>query len=293
MVLLFLLACLYTVSYGLNHTNNWAVLVDTSRFWFNYRHSANVLSVYRTIKRLGIPDSRIILMIADVMACEAQNPFPAQMFSHDSHSENLFSTHTQVDYRGYDVTAESLMRVLTGRHGEEVPPSKRLMSDDSSHVLLYLTGHGGDGFFKFQDAGEIGAPDFRDALVAMKRKGRFGRMLMIADTCQANTLHEGNKVDGVLCVGSSGRGENSWSRGQCSALGTTLADRFTAETVATVDKRAWSYTFGDLLNSYSPHELNSHPGWTNNLGVPLSAVPVADFFSGKTQQQPMVMRRTK
>ena len=37
------------------HTNNWAVLVDTSRFWFNYRHVANVLSVYRSVKRLGIP----------------------------------------------------------------------------------------------------------------------------------------------------------------------------------------------------------------------------------------------
>lgn len=54
-----------------SHTNNWAVLVGqqsyltmiltvlqvgTSRFWFNYRHIANVLSVYRTVKRLGIPD---------------------------------------------------------------------------------------------------------------------------------------------------------------------------------------------------------------------------------------------
>jgi glycosylphosphatidylinositol transamidase (GPIT) subunit GPI8 len=38
------------------HTNNWAVLVDTSRFWFNYRHVANVLSIYRSVKRLGIPD---------------------------------------------------------------------------------------------------------------------------------------------------------------------------------------------------------------------------------------------
>jgi glycosylphosphatidylinositol transamidase (GPIT) subunit GPI8 len=36
---------------GGNHTNNWAVLVSTSRFWFNYRHSANVLSIYRVIKR--------------------------------------------------------------------------------------------------------------------------------------------------------------------------------------------------------------------------------------------------
>uniref|UniRef100_A0A7N0V672 GPI-anchor transamidase n=1 Tax=Kalanchoe fedtschenkoi TaxID=63787 RepID=A0A7N0V672_KALFE len=29
------------------HTNNWAVLVCTSRFWFNYRHMANTLSLYR------------------------------------------------------------------------------------------------------------------------------------------------------------------------------------------------------------------------------------------------------
>jgi len=42
---------------GRRHTNNWAVLVDSSRFWFNYRHAANVLAFYQTIKRLGIPDS--------------------------------------------------------------------------------------------------------------------------------------------------------------------------------------------------------------------------------------------
>ena len=35
------------------HTNNWAILVDTSRFWFNYRHVANALSIYRSVKRLG------------------------------------------------------------------------------------------------------------------------------------------------------------------------------------------------------------------------------------------------
>ena len=47
------------------HTSNWAVLVCSSRYWFNYRHVANALSIYRTVKRLGIPDSHIILMLAD------------------------------------------------------------------------------------------------------------------------------------------------------------------------------------------------------------------------------------
>ena len=58
------LLCVLTTAYEIpenfvkksqGHTNNWAVLVDTSRFWFNYRHVANVLSVYRSVKRLGIP----------------------------------------------------------------------------------------------------------------------------------------------------------------------------------------------------------------------------------------------
>ena len=37
------------------HTNNWAVLVCASRYWFNYRHVANTLAVYRSVKKLGIP----------------------------------------------------------------------------------------------------------------------------------------------------------------------------------------------------------------------------------------------
>jgi hypothetical protein len=61
-----------------NHTSNWAVLVCTSAYWYNYRHMANTLSLYRTVRRLGIPDSNIILMLADDVACNPRNPYPAQ-----------------------------------------------------------------------------------------------------------------------------------------------------------------------------------------------------------------------
>ena len=32
-----------------------------------------------------------------------------------------------------------------------MPRSKRLLSDARSNVLVYMTGHGGDEFLKFQD----------------------------------------------------------------------------------------------------------------------------------------------
>jgi GPI-anchor transamidase subunit K len=36
--------------------------VDTSRFWNNYRHIANALSLYHSVKRLGIPDSQVQML---------------------------------------------------------------------------------------------------------------------------------------------------------------------------------------------------------------------------------------
>lgn len=96
------------------HSNNWAVLVDTSRFWFNYRHVANVLSIYRSVKRLGIPDSHIILMIADDMACNPRNPRPATVFNNANQHIDVYGEDVEVDYRGYEVTVENFIRLLTG-----------------------------------------------------------------------------------------------------------------------------------------------------------------------------------
>lgn len=103
------------------HTNNWAVLVDTSRFWFNYRHVANVLSIYRSVKRLGIPDSQIILMIADDMACNPRNPRPATVFNNANQQINVYGDDVEVDYRGYEVTVENFVRLLTGRLPQALP----------------------------------------------------------------------------------------------------------------------------------------------------------------------------
>nr|XP_009605685.1 GPI-anchor transamidase-like [Nicotiana tomentosiformis] len=154
------------------HTNNWAVLVCTSRFRFNYRHMANTLSLYRTVKRLGIPDERIILMLADDMACNSRNKYPAQVFNNENHRLNLYGDNVEVDYRGYEVTVENFLRVLTGRHETAVPRSKRLLSDEGSHILLYMTGHGGDEFLKFQDSEELQSHDLADAVKQMKEKRR-------------------------------------------------------------------------------------------------------------------------
>ena len=82
--------------------------------------------------------------------------------------------------------------IFTGRIDESVPRSKRLLTDEQSNVLVYMTGererereryiyirdnisagHGGDGFLKFQDNEEISSVELADAFQQMWQKKRF------------------------------------------------------------------------------------------------------------------------
>ncbi|KAH7860802.1 hypothetical protein Vadar_018156 [Vaccinium darrowii] len=263
------------------HTNNWAVLVCTSRFWFNYRHMANTLSLYRTVKRLGIPDERIILMLADDMACNARNKFPAQVFNNENHRLNLYGDNVEVDYRGYEVTVENFFRVLTGRHETAVPRSKRLLSDEGSHILLYMTGHGGDEFLKFQDSEELQSHDLADAVKQMKEKRRFKELLIMVDTCQAATLFSQLHSPGVLAIGSSMKGENSYSHHLDSDVGVSVVDRFTYYTLAFFEMLNIydNASLSSLFSSYNPNLLMSTAYYRTDLYQrQLEEVPVTNFF---------------
>ena len=233
----------------------------------------------------GVPDSRIVVMAADGMACDARNPLPGQVFGDEGLAVNVMGSRCRVDYRGAEVTAETLMRVLTGRHAPHEPAARRLMSDADSNVLLYLTGHGGDEFFKFQDAGEISSFDLADAFHSMHRKGRYRQLLVVADTCQASTLQRRLYSPDLAMVGSAGFGENSWSKGVSSLLGTTMADRFTAATLDFLSRPSARHaSLLDLLRSYRPADLDSHPAWTSRLPLPLDQVPSTIFLAPNSKR---------
>ena len=163
------------------HSNNWAVLVGASRYWFNYRHVANTLSIYHSIKRMGIPDSQIIVMISDDMACNDRNPFKARMrASHAKQSRSgtggaieIYDDDVEVDYRGEECSVDNLLKLLTNRVDENTPITKRLLTDEKSNILLYMTGHGGNLFLKFHDKEEIQSQDLADALQIMHSQQRY------------------------------------------------------------------------------------------------------------------------
>ncbi|KAI9804197.1 MAG: glycosylphosphatidylinositol anchor biosynthesis [Sarcosagium campestre] len=246
------------------HTSNWAVLVCTSRFWFNYRHLANVLSLYRTVKRLGIPDSQIILMLPDDMACNPRNAFPGTVYNNADRALDLYGDNIEVDYRGYEVTVENFIRLLTDRVDEEMPRSKRLLTDDRSNILVYMTGHGGNEFLKFQDAEEISAFDIADAFEQMWEKKRYHEMLFMIDTCQANTMYSKFYSPNIIATGSSEIDQSSYSHHADNDVGVAVIDRYTYYNLDFLETHirepSSKMTLANLFDSYDDAKIHSHPG---------------------------------
>ena len=48
-----------------------AVILSTSRLFHNYRHAANALLVYDAVRRLGLPDSALVPMLAEHASASA------------------------------------------------------------------------------------------------------------------------------------------------------------------------------------------------------------------------------
>jgi len=161
-------------------------------------------------------------MLADDIACNPRNSFPGTVFNNADRALDLYGDNIEVDYRGYEVTVENFIRLLTGntdfvaglivgRVSPDTPRSKRLLTDDRSNVFVYMTGHGGDEFLKFQDAEEISAFDIADAFEQMLEKRRYHEILFMIDTCQANTMYSKLYSPNILASGSSELDESSYS----------------------------------------------------------------------------------
>jgi len=247
--------------------NNWAVLVDTSRYFYNYRHVANVLTFYHTIKRLGIPDSQIILMLAEDIPCNPRSGQPGRVFRENIRSDNLYGEDVEVDYRGDEVSIENFLRLLTGRHDPSTPRNKRLLTDSMSNILIYLTGHSGDEFIKFQDFEEMAPNDVADAFQQMYTQRRYHNIMWITDTCQAATLQNKFYTPNILAYGSSGKGENSYSHHVDADVGAALIDRWTyyAMDFFNLLTPSSELTVQQFKSHFKPRQLSANPELRSDL----------------------------
>ena len=66
-------------------------------------------------------------MLADDAACNNRNKFPGNVYANPGQDLDLYGDNIEVDYRGYEVTVENFIRLLTGFYSCRLRPLMRLI----------------------------------------------------------------------------------------------------------------------------------------------------------------------
>jgi phosphatidylinositol glycan class K len=247
--------------------------------------------MYQRLRQNGIPSSNIVMMMADEIPSNARNPFKNGMFDQGIHRPSLYDHETSIAYRGADVTVANFFNVLLGTVDTVPTPHSRVLhTNSSSNILVYVTGHGGDQFFKFQDEEELMADDIAEVFEQMHLRQKYNQVLFIADTCQAFTLADKISIasPNVYAMGTSLRGENAYAHHSDRDVGLSVIERWTFQMLKAYDQKAWSgSTLQEILiTAMEPayETLGAHLGVREDLGLPprtLDAVLASEFFGGK------------
>lgn len=99
--------------------------------------------------------------------------------AHASNHNGICGTPTQsftaINSFAFLSSYSNVVCLFVGRQPPNTPLSKRLLTDSNSHIMMYIGGHGGDEFMKFQDWELIRAQDIAGAVDQMHKQKRYER----------------------------------------------------------------------------------------------------------------------
>ncbi|KAL3222396.1 hypothetical protein MRX96_050006 [Rhipicephalus microplus] len=169
----------------------WALLVAGSNGYSNYRHQADVCHAYHLLRRHGIPDNRIVVMMYDDIAYAEENPTPGVVVNHINGS-NLYPGMVK-DYTGDLVTPENFLDVLQGRRPRGGGTGKVIASGPRDHVFVYFADHGAPGLIAFPNS-VLHARNLSDVIRKMHSRGQFAKMVIYVEACESGSMF----ADGLL-----------------------------------------------------------------------------------------------
>ena len=265
-------------------TDQYAVLVQGSNGWENYRHEADVLNIYQMLKAGGYDDDHIILVSSDDAANASENTDRGAVRT-DPDGANLREG-AVIDYKNADLTPADIVNILKGEKTDRTPVV--LPADAGQNVLLFWSGHGrskatnGIDEMAWRDlpTGQgMTASLLSETLQQMADQKQFRQMLVCLEPCYSANMGKALEgIPGVLAICSAGAYEQSFADSWSNDLNVWMCDRFSRNLVGHVSENP-DGTYRDLYLYCAQHTLGSHVGIYNytNFGNLYTTSP-KDFF---------------
>lgn len=204
---------------------NKAVLICGSKGWYNYRHQADLLYVYKTLKAHNFTDDDIILIMRDDIAYHSKNKYPGVIKASED-GENLYRD-VVIDYRADTLGVKDIEDILVGNKSARL--ATVLESTEKDNVLLYWTGHGTNQSFSWLDTGEkFTDRQMERTIRKMYEDKKYLSMLIFTEPCYSGSVIQAIEgVPLVLGVTAADNNESSFAENYSDELGVWMCDRFT------------------------------------------------------------------
>jgi glycosylphosphatidylinositol transamidase (GPIT) subunit GPI8 len=244
-------------------TDQYAVLVQGSHGWNNYRHQADVLNVYQLLRKNGYDDDHIILIIDKALATDSKNPEAGIIRAADDGPDLMVNA--MIDYDNATLNPGDISNILLGNQTATTPVV--LPKDAGQNVLLFWSGHGhnkaSNGVdelaWRNTDYGQgMTANKLKETISQMQAGGHYRKLLVLTEPCFSEAVITPLVgIQGVLAMSSAGRYEQSFADNWSSTLGVWRCDRFSRNIVTHLSANP-STTYRDLYLYCAQHTLGSH-----------------------------------
>ena len=252
-------------------TGQYAVLVQGSMGLENYRHQADVLSMYQLLRRGGFDDDHIILIIDAAMANNINNRERGIVRATLGGPDLLGGTDAAkgypaavIDYDASTLTAADISSILLGQQSSRLPVV--LPKDAGQNVLFYWSGHGRTGEFSWRDAANgngFTSDMMRQTAEQMLAEGHCRKLFVVAEPCYSESVVrplEG--IRGVLAMTGASGSEQSWADNWSPTLLVWMSDRFSQNFVSKLSENP-ATSYRDLFLYCAERTLGSHAKMVN------------------------------
>ncbi len=235
-------------------TGNKAVIIAGSGGWVNYRFQADALEYYQMLRNSGYSDDDIILIMADDLAQNANNPEKG-VVRRSVDGDNLYKN-VVVDYRLEDITYNDLAVIFSGK--PDVAHPEVLDSGAGDNVLFFWSSHGTPAGLALGDFDLVSGKQMARILQKMSDEQRFRKMMWIVEACYSGgVVKECEGIPGLLVMTAANANESSKADLWYAPYNVYLTNRFTSSIISRLYSDP-ATSLRDLYNVAFTGTLGSH-----------------------------------
>lgn len=256
--------------FGFASCARYAILYAGSGTYINYRHQADIYTIYMQLLSRGFTSSNILLFAKDDIANNYENPFQGQVFHTIDHKVNVYPGSDSIDVKGEDVTDESFYNAITG-----------LPTSINDYVFIYYDNHGGPGILGTPNSEEITAEKLNDAFKKASELNLYKKCLFIIEACYSGSVAELFDASNLATITTANSDESSYAAVFDEKVGTYLSNECTNYFIALIDESP-EISVSDLFWTLKQKTALSHVCYFGDESI--QSIPLSEFI-GKPNKQ--------